>query len=136
MDEQNQPVVFIAGGIGIAPFYGIIEEQARLEWSRSVTLFQVEKTPKDAAFMEKLRALTNKNFTYIPTMTRLEDSDTSWDGERGRITADLIQKNVQDLCAPMYYIVGLPGMVDSVVEELAKIGVPQEKIKTELFTGY
>jgi len=135
-DEDTQPVVFLSGGIGIAPFHGIIEEQSRREWPRMVTLFYADKSPKDAVFLEKLQALTNKNFVFVPTMTRIDEEDKSWSGERGRITAELIQKYVKEPCVPKYYIVGLPEMVKSSKEELLKLNVPQDNIKVELFTGY
>jgi ferredoxin-NADP reductase len=134
--EDNQPVVFLAGGIGVAPFHGIVEEQTHLGWPRPIALFYADKTPNDAVFLEKLQEMINKNFTFVPTMTRVDETDKSWQGERGRITAELIQKYMKDACVPKYYIVGLPEMVKSAKEELSKLNVPQDNIKVELFTGY
>lgn len=136
LNDDNQPVVFLAGGIGIAPFYGIIEDEKHFEWPGPITLFYADKSPKDAVFLKELQDLENKNFVFVPTMTRVDKNDKSWPGERGRIKAELIQKYVKDVCLPKYYIVGLPEMVESAKEELSKLGVPQDNIKVELFTGY
>jgi ferredoxin-NADP reductase len=134
--DDNQPVVFLAGGIGIAPFHGIIEDEKHFEWPGSLILFYADKSPKDAVFLKELQELENKNFIFVPTMTRLDGTDKSWSGERGRITAELIQKYVKDVCIPKYYIVGLPEMVKSAKEELQKLNVPKDNIKIELFSGY
>jgi len=135
-DNNSKPAVFIAGGIGIAPFHGIIEEQIQLGWPQPITLFYVDKSQKDVVSLEKLQKLANENFIFVPTMTRLDENDKSWTGERGRITAELIKKYTKDVLAPKYYIVGLPEMVKSTKEELQKLNVPQENIKFELFSGY
>jgi len=135
-ENNNRPAVFIAGGIGIAPFHGIIEEQIQLGWPQPVTLFYADKSPKDTVFLKKFQELKNENFTFVPTMTRLNESDQNWQGERGRITSELIQKYVKGAFSPAYYIVGLPEMVKATKEELSKLNVPQENIKFEFFSGY
>lgn len=134
-ESEKNPVVFLAGGIGITPFHGIINEQSRLGWPREITLFYGDKTPKDAPFLDNFAALQNDNFKFVPTMSRVDDNDKTWSGERGRISADLIKKHIQDVCVPHYYVVGKPEMVESTKDELEKLGIPKENITSELFTG-
>ena len=135
-DVGVKPVVLIAGGIGVAPFNGMIEQQVQLGWPRSLTLFCMDKTPQDMVFLEKFQKIQNQNFTFVPTMTRLNEEEKGWQGERGRITGELIQKYVKDAQTAVFYVVGLPEMVESIKEELVKMGISKDNIKVESFTGY
>ena len=136
LDNDDRPVIFLAGGIGIAPFFSIIQEQEYLGWSRSVTLFYGNKTPQNTAFLENLRQIKSDKFSFIPTMSQLPEGDKSWSGERGRISAKMISRYVKDISVPLYYIVGLPEMVKSTKDELIKLNVSIDDIKIEYFTGY
>lgn len=136
LTQDARPVVFIAGGIGIAPFFGIIQEQIHLGWSRPITLFYGNKFPQNSAFLETLQGIKNDHFSFIPVMSQLPDEDKTWLGERGRVSATLISKYVKDVHAPIYYIVGLPEMVRATKEELLKLNVLPENIKIEFFSGY
>lgn len=135
-ENIDRPVVFIAGGIGIAPFYGIIEEQRKMGWPRAVSLLYANRRPEDAAFLEEFSAIANDKFCFVPTMTRLDENDKTWAGERGRVSAALIKKNIKDLSAPLYFIVGLPEMVKATKAELAKLNISPDNIKVESFSGY
>jgi ferredoxin-NADP reductase len=136
LNNDNHPIVFLAGGIGIAPFLGMILDQQNNGWPRPITLFYGNKTPQNTAFLELLRGIKSDKFLFIPTMSQLSDDDKTWAGERGRITASMVSKYVKDVMVPIYYIVGLPEMVKATKEEMLKLGVKSENIKIEFFTGY
>jgi len=136
LNNDNRPVVFLAGGIGIAPFFGIIQDQQNNGWPRQITLFYSNKTPLYTAFLESLSGIKNDKFSFIPTMSQVPDYDASWAGERGRINAMMISRHVSNPMVPLYYVVGLPEMVKVTKEELLKLSVLPENIKIEFFTGY
>lgn len=136
LNNDQRPVVFLAGGIGIAPFYSIIQEQVHFGWSCAITLFYGNRTPANSAFLNSLQEIKHENFTFVPTMSQVSDMDVAWGGERGRINGAMVSKYVKDVTLPLYYIVGLPEMVKSTKEELMRIGVKPEDIKIEFFTGY
>lgn len=129
---SKNPAVFIAGGIGIAPFRALIMEAKNKNWPQPITLFYASKTQAEAAFLSQLQTLENKNFHIIPMVTREHD----WTGENGHINESMIKKYIKNTTQPIYYIVGLPEMAVEVNYTLKDMGIAPERIKTELFTGY
>ena len=75
----------------------------------------------------------NKNFRYVPTITRINESKKEWNGEKGRISIELIKKYVKDLKNNFFYICGPPEMVENSREILIFEGVSKENIKFERF---
>ena len=132
--QYDKPAVFIAGGIGLAPFRGMILDQLEKGLKQKIYLFYSDKNPDNAAFLEELRAVKDDNFIFIPTMTG--DTDNNWTGEVGRVNDKMIERYIKDITEPIYYIIGLPDMVMDIREVLYDMGVPPINIETELFTGY
>ena len=68
-------------------------------------------------------------------MTKLADA-TLWNGEAGEIDKAMLQRHLDDLSTPIYYISGPPEMV-SAMQKLAKdSGVKNANIRAEEFSGY
>lgn len=134
---DERPAVYIAGGIGIAPFRGMLKELAQQKWPYPATLLYSNKFPEDAAFLDELQALAGEACAVVATCSRLEEGAAGeWDGARGRIDAEFLKKHVHDFVEPVFYIVGLPEMVTEMHMLLLELGAPGDNIKTELFTGY
>ncbi len=75
----------------------------------------------------------NKNLKVVYTVTRPSEK---WNGYRGRINKELIQKEIPDYMERVFYICGPPKMVEAMVTILKEMNVPASKIKQEYFTGY
>jgi ferredoxin-NADP reductase len=135
--EAEIPAVFIAGGIGIAPFYSMIRDAAAKRSPQAIYLFYGNQSRADAAFLTELLALEQQHapFKMIAALADA-DADNDWQGETGWITDKLIQKYIPDLNAPIYYICGAPAMVTALQESLAEMGINEERIKVEDFPGY
>ncbi|OGF28797.1 hypothetical protein A2477_04385 [Candidatus Falkowbacteria bacterium RIFOXYC2_FULL_47_12] len=130
--DTTKPSVYIAGGIGIAPFRGMILDAREKNWPHDITLLYANRYRADAAFLDELQALENKHFKLIPILTR----EKKWSGERTHCDEAMIKKYVPDIHAPSYCIVGLPNMVTEVSLLLNDMGIGFEQVRTELFTGY
>jgi ferredoxin-NADP reductase len=130
--------VFLAGGIGITPFMSMSREAARQNDPHQLYLFYSNRRPEDAAFLDELAALAQKNpnFHLIATMVEMEKSKQNWTGERGFLDAAMLQRHLPSLMGPIFYIAGPPGMVAAMREMLAKAGVDEDDIRTEDFPGY
>jgi ferredoxin-NADP reductase len=137
-DDSAQPAVFLAGGIGITPFFSISVQAARDQLPHQLYLFYSNRRPEDAAFHDVLLDLAgqNPNFHFVPTMTEVEKSKMDWKGERGFINREMLEKHLPSLQGPIYYIAGPPAMVASMRQMLTEGGVHQDHIRTEEFSGY
>jgi len=136
--DPSRPAVLMAGGIGITPFRSIAVQAAHDKLANQIRLFISNHTSDDAAFLEELRALEhqNPNFKLIATVTSSDQLQRPWEGEHGRIDPAMLEKYLEDLTSPIYYIVGPPGLVTGMGEVLRIIGIDSASIRTEEFTGY
>ena len=131
------PAVFLSGGIGITPMRSIILQATHDKTAHKIFLFYANKTPKDAAYLDELADAqkANTNFKLIASMTDV-DGSKDWKGETGFFTKEMLQKYIGDLTLPIYYISGPASMVTSIRKTLNEIGIDDDNIRTEEFSGY
>ena len=127
--RESRPAVFIAGGIGIAPFRSMIREAADTGDDTDVTLVQVNRDP-DVPFGEELLDLATRH----PWLT-VRHHVTSRDG---RLTPKVLARLAPELGpdGTDAYVVGPPAMVDATERHLAALGVDPDRTFTDRFTGY
>ncbi|MEM3857194.1 MAG: FAD-dependent oxidoreductase [Thermoprotei archaeon] len=135
---RNEPIVMVAGGIGITPFRSIIltELAENAGDSRPLTLLYSAKTPENLVFKEEFDRLSSihRRLKVHYTVTRAVSKDPGI--ENGRVDSDFISKNTEPSHS-VYYLAGPPSMVQELSEQIIqKLSVPRERIKTEKFTGY
>ncbi|MEO6798071.1 MAG: FAD-dependent oxidoreductase, partial [Candidatus Dormibacter sp.] len=137
-NNASRPAIVLSGGIGITPFRSILLQAGNDKLQHHIVFFYANRRPEDAAFLEDMRALERQdaNFTFIPTMSEMEKSHLSWDGERGVIDKALLEKYVTGVASAIYYITGPPGMVEALRTVLQDAGVDDDDVRTEEFTGY
>lgn len=136
--DESIPAVFLTGGIGLTPARSIILQATHDKLPHRIFLFDSNKRPEDAVFLAELMEAQNRNpnYTFIGTMTQMEKSKQSWEGETGFIDEEMLLKHIDDLTVPIYYLVGPRGMVSAMLEMLITIGVDEDNIRTEEFFGY
>ena len=133
--DTDRPYVFIAGGIGITVFRCMLRYIAEEGLAHRVTLVFSNRDRESAAFLEELEELgrANPNFRLVLTMT----DDPAWDGETRRIDADVLRDHLEeDLESYTYLVAGPPRMVEAMVETLREVGISEEQIRPERFSGY
>lgn len=138
---HNNPAraaVFLAGGIGITPFRSMLLQAAREHLPHRLFLFYSNRRPEDAPFLQELEALRGQNpgYTFVPTMTDMSRTDSSYWGETGRIDQAMIAKHLKSEASLIYYFAGPPGMVRAMRNLLNSMGVDDDDIRTEEFAGY
>lgn len=133
---ESTPAVFIIGGIGVTPVRSMIAQATHDKTGHKITLIHSNKTPADAPFTKDFEKLAgeNPNFTFVPAYS--DDAPSDFDGERGRVDADMIRRHVSDVNAPIYYLSGPEGMVKAMRQLLVDLEVNEDNIKTEEFAGY
>ncbi|HEY8097784.1 MAG TPA: FAD-dependent oxidoreductase [Methylobacter sp.] len=137
-DSPEKTAVFLAGGIGITPFVSMLRQATHEQLPHRLFLFYSNRRPEDAAFLDDLQRLeeTNPNYRLIGTMTAMQNSKQAWAGETGHICAELLSKAIGQINSPVYYIAGPPTMVATLREMLKEVGVDDDDIRTEEFSGY
>jgi ferredoxin-NADP reductase len=133
-----RPAVFLAGGIGVAPFLSILSYAAQEKLSHPLFLFYANRQLKDAAFIDDLWQLERDNprFRFVPTLTRTINPGPSWRGKTGHISSEMLLAQVGHVRGPKYYIAGPSKMVAATIQTLGNAGVNEDDIRTEEFAGY
>jgi ferredoxin-NADP reductase len=136
--RADRPVVFLAGGVGIAPFLSVLREVAVGEGALEATLFYSNRRPEDAAYLEELCVLSTRiaGFQCIPTMTRMWESVRSWPGETERLSAAMLARHLPTLVGPRYYLAGSTTFISWLCQDIERAGVPGGDIRIEMYTGY
>ncbi|MBI5135125.1 FAD-dependent oxidoreductase [Candidatus Uhrbacteria bacterium] len=132
---QNERVVLLAGGVGIAPFRSMILDELTRIPIHSFHILYSNKTKSSFPFKEELDTLSlqhPKNLKVSYTIT--QDGDPDWTGHRGRWTAESIKKEIGDGGETTFFVCGPPPFVVEMQDQLAKMGVEKNKVKVEKFT--
>lgn len=137
-DDASKPAVFLIGGIGIVPAYSMIKDATQRKLPHKFYLFYSNRRPEDAPYLDELQNLEkqNPNFKLIATMTEIEKSTKPWHGETGIINQQLLEKYLDNIKLPIYYIAGLSEMVNAMKALVKSIGVSEEDIRSEDFSNF
>lgn len=123
--KEEEPLhVFLAGGMGITPFISMLEYAAAKRLQQELTLLASFSHPDERIFYEHLSQMSSehKNIHVVYTTER--------------ISSALIKKHVVDITKPLYYITGPPPMVDAMVAMVGEMGISEDRILQEHFSGY
>lgn len=127
--DRGSPAVFLAGGVGIAPFRSMIKDVIDHRDMVPMTLIHVNRTP-DAPFKEELLGWRDEHAQLIVSHV------TS--AAKGRLTVEKLRALIgrPPGSDPAFYVAGPPGFVTATIDLLARIGVGPNEIKRDSFTGY
>ena len=133
-DDKSQPLVFIAGGIGITPFMSMLSHIFENNLPYKITLFYSNRDRESTPYFDEIEKWASKheNFDVMFLMTK----DDTWKRERGHIDGNVISEYIDDINGSQYFVVGPPKMVKSVEQELLNVGIDEEQILRESFGGY
>ena len=125
-DAKN--VVALAGGVGITPFASMAKEVAHGTLDMDLTILFGSVSSDDIALKEELEKLSSPRLKIVHV---LSGDEPDWQGERGFLSAELIQK----YSAPdtTYFICGPQVMYRFLHGELDKMGTPKRRIRFEVF---
>lgn len=141
--DYSVPLVFLSGGIGVTPFRSMIKYAADKQLPLKIAMFDSNRNQANILYKDEFDscAKVNTNLRIIYTITKEEDNNLSsdWKGERGYIDAVMLAKYLTkyELVNSIFYICGPPAMLNAMQKLLSEeIGVPDERIRIEEFTGY
>lgn len=129
----NTEIVFIAGGSGMAPIWGMLRDLRERGIVRKSTYFFGALTQKDLFFVDELTKFQQDApwFRFVPALSN-ELAESDWKGERGLIT-DVVARYMPDCLNHEAYLCGSPGMIDACIKVLKKGGMTEDRIFYDKF---
>lgn len=130
---SDAPILFVAGGSGLAPILAILKEAMAAGLTRSVTLLFGAREARDLYALDEIGAIAKAwggSFRFVPVLSAAE-ADTTWTGERGLVT-EKIPALLED--GAHGYLCGPPVMIDGAIELLLQKGVSRDHIHFDRFT--
>lgn len=124
------PLLFVAGGTGIAPLRSILMERLSQPPVPAIAVVYSARTPEQFAYRAELEAMAQAGrIKLILTVSRLGEG---WDGRLGRIDEGLLQAAMPsgEACC---LICGPPPLVSDTTGLLLRIGVSRDRILTEKY---
>ena len=129
---DGDDLVFLAGGSGITPFISIIRDQERRGWPLRIHLLYGSRTPDDVIFGEELARMADASKGFTCSLV-ISEPPEGYQGPTGLLDKKTIEETVGQLQGRTFYICGPRPMQDLCLEELARLGVPEHKIRRELY---
>lgn len=139
--------IFIGGGIGITPMIGMWDQAVNSydhghrrtdsAWtSPLVHLFYSVKNAGEASFDNDIRAcVIQSHFHGFEEFAKRGHSYDLYDvSKKGYLTADYIAKQVPDYREAYIFLCGPKRMMDGLITQFQKLGVPRSQIITEDFS--
>ena len=127
--SSDRDLLLVAGGMGLAPLKALVDQVARKGPARRVDLFvgvRIEDQLYDRADLDRL-AHENPWLTLRYAVS--DDKESSLEhGDVGDVVARHGPWQSRDV-----YVAGPPAMVDDTAARLLSTGVPQARLRTEVF---
>jgi len=134
--DPNQRCVFLAGGIGITPFRSMIKYLLDTHQRRPITIIYAAKTMDDIVYKDIFDSAEKElGIKTIYSLTDTTKVPASWKGNVGRITPEMIAKQIPGNHSALFYLSGSRGMVDTFKSTLRKLQIPSSQIITDYFAG-
>lgn len=125
-EMKGKNLVFVAGGLGLAPLRSLIKEVfANRDHFGKVTILYGARTPNDLLFRDELGEWQNVDNAEVLVTVDVGNGD--WQGHIGVVTTLFGETEVSPQNA-FAVVCGPPIMFRFVVQDLLRIGFPQEAI--------
>ena len=118
--------IFIAGGAGVTPFIAILRQLYKDKKIGNNKLLFSNRTSKDIILKEEFEKMLGDNF--INTLT--DEKSEKYDNRK--IDESYLKEKIKNL-SQYFYICGPDPMIESIKEDLLKLGVDKDKIVIEQF---
>ncbi len=130
--DQEGPIYFISGGVGITPLLSMLEEEANKGVDREVYFVHASKDEASHAFqneiMDHLKKIPSAKSYTIYENNELGSSIANW---TGYLTKEKLEEIVKE--NGTFYICGPVVFMESIVRSLTLLGINEEKIHYEFF---
>ena len=131
--DPERPLLLVAGGIGITPFVGHLEQAAAEAGARDIAVVYAVSSMDDLAYADRLRAAGCAVAIASPQEPADLPAGWTWIGP-GRLTGDALLAAVPDAARREAFLSGPPAMVAALRRTLRQARV--RRVHTDVFVGY
>ena len=136
--RTDREMVFIGGGVGMAPLRALIHEQLGVAGSgRTMSFWYGARSRAELFYVDELNALASQHDTFSWTAALSDPSpDDRWDGPVGFVHKVAFERYLREHPAPEnceYYLCGPPLMIRAVFQMLDDLGVDRDHIFNDDF---
>jgi Na+-transporting NADH:ubiquinone oxidoreductase subunit F len=134
----DKEMVFIGGGVGMAPLRALIHEQLGITKSgRKMTFWYGARSKAELLYVDELNALADAHETFEWTVALSDPQpEDNWQGAIGFVHQVALERYLRDHPAPEeceYYLCGPPLMIRAVFQMLDDLGVDRDHIFNDDF---
>ncbi len=134
-EDNDKPIIFVAGGTGFAPIKAIIAHALHNRIDREMVLYWGARALPDLYIRELPGTWqqTHRNFTYIPVLSEPGPGD-EWPGRTGFVH-EAVMADFPDLSGYQVYACGGPAMIDAARRDFTtRCHLPEEAFFADSFT--
>jgi Na+-transporting NADH:ubiquinone oxidoreductase subunit F len=133
LTDTSAPIVFIAGGSGMAPIKCMLHHLKNTRNTRKATYYFGANKVKELFLTERMKHFESElpDFTFVPVVAA-PDEDEQWHGETGLVT-DAVKRDLTNAAECEAYLCGSPGMIDASIKVLTELGLKEQNIFYDKF---
>ncbi|MBN2594511.1 MAG: 2Fe-2S iron-sulfur cluster binding domain-containing protein [Sedimentisphaerales bacterium] len=133
LSDNDTPIVFVAGGSGMAPIKCMLHHMKNTGNKRKATYHFGANVVKELFLIDLMSSFESEleDFTFVPVVAS-PAADESWDGQTGLVT-EAVQRNLKNASECEAYLCGSAGLIDAAIKVLMELGTKEEAIFYDKF---
>lgn len=131
--KSGAGIVFLAGGVGIAPIFSMLRQLRAEQDKRPMVLIYGNRVQEQILHGDELEALSRS--LDLTVVNVLSEPPSDWDGPVGVMNEALIRTHCDrtDRTDWLYVVCGPPPMIDATEDALVAMGIPARQVVSEKF---
>lgn len=133
-NRKGTGLVFIAGGVGLAPVMSMLRQLRAEQDTRPIILVYGNRCAEQVLYGSELKVMTQDLNLEIHQV--LSEPPPEWDGLTGQIDTSVLNSLLKFKGRDnwLYLVCGPAPMIDSVEDDLGYLGIPMRQIVSEKFS--
>ncbi len=134
-EKTDRNAVFLVGGVGISPIMSMLRYIYEKVFQGNFILLYGNRTPETIGYKQELGFLAQKiqKLYIVDIFSDLSPTDP-WQGYRGFITKEIIEKEINFSLKPTFFIIGPPVFIEKMETILHSFPSGTYSIKKELLS--
>ena len=133
LSETNAPIVFIAGGSGMAPIKCILHQMKNTKNKRTATYYFGANQSRELFLLDLMKKFEQNlpDFYFVPVLSEANNGGTL-KYEKGLVT-DAVRRGLKNAHESEAYLCGSPGMIEAAIKVIRELGMDEKNIFYDKF---